>query len=76
MAGIIQLPLQSDILREAKQNRPLYNKKLVAPAPKNITIIPYISGYFMKGIEFDKAALLFFMRESPFKKSLGRTIEY
>ena len=28
---------------ETKQNRPLYNKKLVAPAPKYITIIPYVS---------------------------------
>ena len=51
--GIIQLPLQAEILREAQQNRPLYNKKLVAPAPKYITIIPYVSGYFMKGSEFD-----------------------
>ena len=51
--GIIQLPLQADILRVAKQNRPLYNKKLVAPAQKNITIIPYVSRYFMKGSDFD-----------------------
>ena len=51
--GIVQLPLQSDILREAQLNRPLYDKKLVALAPKNITIIPYVSGYFMKGSEFD-----------------------
>ena len=51
--GIIQLPLQSDILREAKENRPLYNKKLVDPAPKTFTIIPYVSFYFMKGSEFD-----------------------
>ena len=51
--GIIQLPLQADILREAQLNGPLYDKKLVAPAPKDITIIPYVSGYFMKGSEFD-----------------------
>ena len=51
--GIIQLPLQADILREAQLNRPLYDKKLVAPAPKDITIIPYVSSYFMKGSEFD-----------------------
>ena len=51
--GIIQLPLQADILREAQLNRPLYDKKLVAPAPKDITIVPYVSGYFMKGSEFD-----------------------
>ena len=51
--GIIQLPLQAEILREAKQNWPLYTKELVAPAPKHITIIPYVSGYFMKGSEFD-----------------------
>ena len=38
--GIIQLPLQADILREDQLNRPLYDKKLV-------------SGYFMKGSEFD-----------------------
>ena len=50
--GIIQLPLQADILREAQLNRPLHDKKLVAPAPKDITIIPYVS-YFMKGSEFD-----------------------
>ena len=37
--GIIQLPLQADILREAQLNRPLYDKKVVAPAPKDITII-------------------------------------
>ena len=51
--GIIQLPLQADILREAQLNRPLYDKKLVAPAPKDITIIPYVSGYFMKRCKFD-----------------------
>lgn len=51
--GIIQLPLQPDILRDAQINRPLYDKKLVDPAPKDITIIPYVSGYFMKGSEFD-----------------------
>ena len=51
--GIIQLPLQCDILEEAQLNRPLYDKKLVAPAPKDITIIPYVSDYFMKGSEFD-----------------------
>ena len=51
--GIIQLPLQADILREDQLNRPLYDKKLVAPAPKDITIVPYVSGYFMKGSEFD-----------------------
>ena len=51
--GIIQLPLQADILREAQLNRPLYDKKLVAPAPKDITIIPHVRGYFMKGSEFD-----------------------
>ena len=51
--GIIQLPLQCDILKDAQLNRPLYNKKLVALAPKDITIIPYVSGYFMKGSEFD-----------------------
>ena len=51
--GIIQLPLQADILREAQLNRHLYDKKLVAPAPKDITIVPYVSGYLMKGSEFD-----------------------
>ena len=51
--GIIQLPLQADILREAQLNKPLYDKKLVAPAPKDITIVPYVSGYVMKGSEFD-----------------------
>ena len=51
--GIIQLPLQADILREAQLNRHFYDKKLVAPAPKDITIVPYVSGYFMKGSEFD-----------------------
>ena len=51
--GIIQLPLQADILREAQLNRPLYDKKLVAPAPKDITIVPYVGGCFMKGSEFD-----------------------
>ena len=50
--GIIQLILQADILREAQLNRPLYDKKLVAPASKDITIIPYVSSYFMKGSEF------------------------
>ena len=59
--GIIQLPLQADILREAKENWLLYNKKLVDPAPKNITIIPYISGYFMKGSEFDVKPPLCFL---------------
>ena len=51
--GIIQLPLQADILRKAQLNRPLYDKKLVALAQKDITIIPYVMGYFMKGSEFD-----------------------
>ena len=51
--GIIQLPLQADIVRETQLNRPLYDKKLVAPAPKDITSVPYVSGYFMKGSEFD-----------------------
>ena len=51
--GIIQLPLQADILREDQLNRPLYDKKLAAPAPKDITIVPYVSCYFMKGSEFD-----------------------
>ena len=72
---IIQLPLHCDILEEAQLNRPLYDKKLVAPAPKNITIIPYVRGYFMKGSEFDVKRRLFFMWESPLKKSLRRTIE-
>ena len=45
--------VQADILREAQLNRPLYDNKLVAPAPKDITIVPYVSGYFMKGSEFD-----------------------
>ena len=45
--------LQADILREDQLNRPLYDKKLAAPAPKDITIVPYVSGYFMKGSEFD-----------------------
>ena len=51
--GIIQLSLQADILRAAQLNRPLYDKKLVAPAPKDITIVSYVNGYFMKGSEFD-----------------------
>ena len=59
--GIIQLPLQAEILREAKQNRPLYNKKLVAPAPIYITIIPYVSSYFMKGSEFDTSKIIQFL---------------
>ena len=63
--SIIQLPLQADILKEAKENWPLYNKKLVDPAPKNIKIIPYVSGYFMKGSEFDvKLPLCFFVVKS------------
>ena len=52
-SGIIQLPLQCNVLKAAQLNRPLYNKTLVAPAPKDITVVPYVSGYFMKGSEFD-----------------------
>ena len=45
---------------------------LVARAPKDITIVPYVSCYFMKGSEFDVKLTW----ESPLKKSLWRTIEY
>ena len=55
------MPLQADILKEAKENWRLYNKKLVDPAPKNIKIIPYVSGYFMKGSEFDVKLPLCFL---------------
>ena len=43
--GIIQLPLQAEILllREAKQNRPLYNKKLVDLAPKISQLYPTLA---------------------------------
>ena len=51
--GIIELPLQCDVLKAAQLNWPFYDKKLVPPAPKDITTIPYVSGYFMKGSEFD-----------------------